>query len=218
MLESYPSLLVKQQVETLQVFSGLETNNRYRVIDPDGADVLYAYEESGFMARQLLRTHRPLSITVMDAQGTVIMTAHRKFFWFMSHLEMDGPQGVSMGRIDRRFKMIGRRYEISDGQGEVLELVGPLMRPHTFKLMRDGAEVGRITKRWGGAGRELFTAADTFQVAFEPQNDAGSGPHAPLSEAMRWVMLGAAIVIDLDFFENRASGVGRGGFSFGGGR
>ena len=58
MLESYPSLLVKQQVETLQVFSGLETNNRYRVIDPDGADVLYVYEESGFMARQLLRTHR----------------------------------------------------------------------------------------------------------------------------------------------------------------
>ena len=215
MLESFPSLMVKQQVESLQVFSGLETNNKYRVLDMDGADVLYAYEESGFMARQLMRTHRPMSITIMDPQGTVIMTASRKFFWFMSHLTMEGLGGASAGRIDRRFKMVGRRYEVSDGAGEMLDLVGPLLKPHTFKLMRDGSEVGRITKRWSGVSREVFTAADTFQVAFESQEEGGLGATAPLSEAMRWVMLGAAIVIDLDFFENRGRGSGRSGFRIG---
>lgn len=215
MLESYPSLMVQQQVEAMQVFSGLETNNRYRILDPDGTEVLYASEQSGFLARQLLRTHRPLTITVVDPQGTVQMTAHRKFFWLMSHLAMDDPRGASMGRIDRRFKMAGRRYEISDGQGEVLELRGPLLRPHTFMLERDGVELGRITKRWSGMAREMFTAADTFQVAFEPQDGEGAAPLAPLSESMRWAMLAAAIVIDLDFFENRSRGGGGTGLRFG---
>lgn len=35
MLESYPSVTVRQQVEPLQVFTGLEAKNRYRIIDPD---------------------------------------------------------------------------------------------------------------------------------------------------------------------------------------
>lgn len=216
MLESYPSLMVKQQVESLQVFSGLETNNKYRILDLDGADVAYAYEESGFLARQVLRNHRPMAITMMDAQGTVVLTASRKFFWFLSHLEMEGPGAVSAGRIDRRMKMVGRLYEVTDGQGETLQLVGPMLKPHTFKLMRDGVEVGRVTKRWSGAGREMFTSADTFQVAFESQEEGGLAPLAPLSEAMRWVMLGAAVVIDLDFFENRTSRGGRGGLRVGG--
>ena len=209
MLELYPSLMITQQVESLQVFSGIETGNKYRIVDMDGADVAYAYEESGFLARQVLRNHRPMSIRLMDAQGTVLLTASRRFFWFLSHLEMEGPGTVRAGRIDRRLKFPGRRYEVSDGQGTTLELMGPPFRPHTFKLMRDGVEVGRITKRWSGARREIFTTADTFQVVFESQEDGAPSPLAPLSEAMRWVMLGAAIVIDLDFFDSRTRRGGR---------
>ena len=50
MLEHFESLTVRQEVEMIQAFTGLETKNRYRILDSHGNDFLYAYEESGFLA------------------------------------------------------------------------------------------------------------------------------------------------------------------------
>ncbi len=211
MLESYPSVTVQQQVEPLQVFTGIETNNRYRIVDPDGADILFAYEDSRFMARQFLGNHRPLSIKMVDPQGVVQLTASRRFFWFLSHLELAGPDGAAAGRVDRRFKMVGRRFDLSDGHGDSLEIHGPLLRPNTFWLKRHGEDVGKITKQWGGIGRELLTRADTFGVEFGPPAGGGLSAQSTMSESMRWTVLAAAIAIDLDFFESRGR---RGGMSF----
>ena len=206
MLEAYPSLLIEQQVEPLQVFTGLETKNRYRIIEPGGSDVLYAYEESGFMGRQFLGTHRPLSIKVVDSKGVLQLTARRRFFWLLSHLELLGPNDELIGRVDRRLKLIGRRFEVRDAGGTVATLDGPTFRPNTFWLRGDGRDMAKITKRWSGIGREAFTAADSFEIEF-------SAPDMP--ESMRRLVLGAAFAIDLDFFERR----GRGGLGFGmGGR
>ena len=216
MLESYPSVTVRQQVEPLQVFTGLEAKNRYRILDPDGTDILFAYEDSGFIARQFLGNHRPLSIKVMDPQGRVQLTARRNFFWFLSHLELTGPGGAPAGRVDRRFKLVGRRFDLSDGQGDSLEVYGPMLRPNTFWLRRNGEDVGKITKQWSGVGREMFTRADTFHVEFGPPEGGGPSAQPPLSESMRWTVLGAAIAIDLDFFEDRGRRGGGLGFSFGG--
>ncbi len=216
MLESYPSVTVQQQIEPMQVFTGLETNNRYRILDPDGTDILFAYEDSGFMARQFLGNHRPLSIKVVDPQGEVQLTAQRKFFWFLSHLELAGPRGAAAGRVDRRFKLVGRRFDLSDGQGDSVEVHGPMLRPNTFWLRRHGADVGTITKQWSGIGREMFTRADTFQVEFGPPDGGGLSAQPPLSESMRWAVLGAAIAIDLDFFEDRGRRGGGFGFNVGG--
>ena len=214
MLESYASVTVQQQVEPIQVFTGIETNNRYRILDPDGTEILFAYEDSGFMVRQLLGNHRPLSIKVVDPQGAVQLTASRKFYWFLSHLVLAGPGGAPAGRVDRRFKALGRRFDLSDEQGDSVEVHGPMLRPNTFWLRRNGEDVGKITKLWSGVGREMFTRADTFHVEFTP-SDGEPSAQPPLSESMRWTVLAAAIAIDLDFFEDRGGRRGGMGFGFG---
>jgi hypothetical protein len=48
-LETLESLKVRQQVEKLQVFIGIETENRYKVLDNADNDIIIAYEESGFL-------------------------------------------------------------------------------------------------------------------------------------------------------------------------
>ena len=68
MLQNYQSLTVRQEVEMLQVFTGFETRNRYRVLDPNGQDVLYAYEESGTLSRLFLQSHRPLTLHIIDGR------------------------------------------------------------------------------------------------------------------------------------------------------
>ena len=204
MLQSYETLTVRQAVEMLQVFTGLEGKNRYRILDPGGNEILYAYEESGFWGRQLLGGHRPLELKFIDSQGQLELTARRNFYWFFSHLELVATDGSRVGRMERRFKLIGRRFDLYDDKGIVGSIEGPLLRPNTFWVRQGDVDLAKITKRWSGLSREVFTAADTFQVEFLV-------PTIP--ERLRWVILGAAFAIDLDFFESRS---GRGFIGFGG--
>ena len=204
MLESHQSLTVRQEVEMLQVFTGLETKNRYKILDEAGNDLLFAYEESGFLGRQFLGGHRPLAINIIDGEGRILLTAGRKFFWFFSHLEMLSPEGDMLGRLQRRFKIIGRRFDLFDQDGPVGTVDGPMLRPNTFWLRRDGIELARITKRWSGISREMFSVADTFHVEFTDSS---------IPDPLRWLVLGSAFAIDLDFFEKRSGGIGVGGFS-----
>ncbi len=208
MLQGFESLTVRQQVEMLQVFTGLETTNRYRVLDPDGNDLMFAYEQSGFLGRQFLGGHRPLTLNFIDGEGRHLMVAKRKFFWFFSHLDFYSPEGSPLGGMIRRFRIIGRRFDVYDDHEQVGSIHGPILRPHTFWLRREGNDLAKITKRWSGLSREVFTTADTFSVEFTDQM---------ASEPLRWLILGSALAIDLDFFERRGHrGIGFGAFGIGG--
>ena len=204
MLEAYEHIMVRQQVEPLQVFTGLEMSNRYRVVDYSGNDILFAHEESSFIGRQFLGSHRPLTLNIIDSQGTVLLAASRRFFWLLSHLELRRSDGSVVGGMQRRFKMLGRRFDLYDESRLVGTIEGPLLRPNTFWLRVNGIESAKITKQWSGVSREMFTAADTFHIEYTDKS---------LSEQMRWLILGAAFAIDLDFFENRGR---RGGVNIGG--
>lgn len=45
-------LAIKQLVETIELFTNLEARNKYSICDEAGAQVFFAYEESGFFGRQ----------------------------------------------------------------------------------------------------------------------------------------------------------------------
>ena len=126
------------------------------------------------------------------------------FFWFSS-LEVKTEGGAGLGRVERRFGLIYKKYDLVDVNGRTFAKVSsPLWRLWTFPVRHtSGVGAAEISKKWGGALREIFADADTFRVAIEEGN--WSGPE-------RWVLFAAAISIDFDFFENNQ---GSGGlFSF----
>ena len=192
-LSEYQELYVKQVVEHLEAFTGIETKNRYSVSTPDGDQILYAYEESGFLGRIFLKSHRPLELHVVDGDNEPVLTASRGFFWYLSHLHVRDGSGRDVGSLRRRFSVLTRRFELEDSTGAVLaEIRGPLLRPNTFMVNRQGSEIGRVTKQWSGIGKEMFTDADTFKV----QMDTGR-----TDRDFSLLMLASALAIDLDFFE-----------------
>ncbi len=139
MLKVHEALTARQQVEMIQVFTGFETQNRYHILDSNDADFLFAYEESGFIGRQFLGKHRPLTLKVIDGDGNDLLIARRKFFWFFSNLELFSPEGAPIGRMQSRLKLIGRRFDLHDNDGqEVCHVDGPLLRPNTFRFIHNG--------------------------------------------------------------------------------
>ncbi|HIE71348.1 MAG TPA: hypothetical protein EYP98_14915 [Planctomycetes bacterium] len=80
-----------------------------------------------------------------------------------------------------------------------MQIYSPLFRIWTFKLMFRDQEVGRISKKWGGLLKEMFTDADIFGVECDPS--------VPVE--VRNVLMVATFLIDFTCFENNAGG-GRG--------
>ena len=193
-LTEYNELIVCQEKEMVEIFTPFETANRYSIRTPDGAQLLYAYEESGTMSRQFMGTHRPLSIHVIDNDQQPALEASRNFFWALSHLRVS-EGGRHIGTLNRRFAF-GRKFALVDASERSLaEITGSIFRPWTF-ITKDAQrnEIARINKKWSGLGREMFTDADTFHIDFTDSDT---------SKDFRLLMLAAAFSIDLDFFERK---------------
>ena len=191
-LTRYSELVIQQQVEQLEIFTGFEGANRYSVHTSDGAQIMYASEESGNLSRQFGGSHRALSMHVVDGNNNPVLNASRDFFWFRSHLRVS-VDGRQIGTLNREFGL-GRKFSLVDAnEREITRITSGLFRPHTFIAKNaQGGEIARVTKRWSGFGREMFTDADTFVVQF---TDGST------DQEFRLLMLASAFAIDLDFFE-----------------
>ena len=202
-LANYQELVVRQTKEMLEIFTGFETANRYRVLTPEGEEAMFCYEESGMLSRQFMGSHRPLNLHVVDKEGQPILNANRSFFWFFSHLNVQDGSGTPLGSLHRKFAMLSRRFALLDSGGQqIAGLNGSLFRPYTFTLNNaSGQEMGRIVKKWGGIMREGFTDADTFSIQFSD---------IERSQESRLLLIALAFAIDLDFFENKGSRAGIG--------
>ena len=193
-LSEFSELIVQQEVEHLEAFTGFETENRYSVFTSEGELLLHAWEESGTLSRQFLKAHRPLALHVVDQDGQPVLTAERGFYWFLSHLRIADGEGRPLGSLNRQFAVLGRKFTLDGPAGDgLLELKGSLFRPNTFMFRREGTEVARITKQWGGILREAATDADTFVI----EKDT----HA-IDDDMSLLILACAFAIDLEFFES----------------
>ena len=193
-----PRIFVQQVREMLEIFVGIEGKNKYEVLDDSGNKIGFMAESGGglfkFLSRNFLRSHRPLKIKVWNNAQETVLTMERPFFFFFSDLEIKGSDGRACGHVHRRFAIIHKMYDLVDDRGVVFARVkAPIWRLWTFPIL-DGRDnpIGEISKSWGGFLKEVFTDSDKFQVSFPPE----------LTDSQKAVTFGAAISIDMDFFEN----------------
>jgi uncharacterized protein YxjI len=193
-------LIVTQRKELAELL-GVESRNKYEIVNARGAAVGFAAEQGhGFLAflfRQALGHLRTFDVTFFDQARQVMMVAHHPFRWFFQRFEIRGPEGASIGSLQRRWGIFHRVFDLCDASDTVLLSVSsPLWKPWTFEFLRDGRPVAAVRKKWSGLLREAFLDADNFQIEFAP---------GPLSQTERKLLLAAAVFIDLIYFERKAS-------------
>jgi uncharacterized protein YxjI len=199
-LTSAQQLFVQQRKEWIEIVVDFETFNQYRILDADKHEVGTVIERGGQfwtkVKRFFLRSHRPFKIDVFDASQSPLLHLSRDFFFFFSDLLVSGAEGQKIGAVHRRFGIIYKRYDLRDVSGRTFARIkSPLWRLWTFPVLDElGEQRSAISKRWGGALKEIFTDTDTFQVDF--------GQHTWTPE-QRAIIFSAAISVDFDFFENQ---------------
>ena len=190
---------ISQSVETLELITGFETRNRYRINDAMNRDIVEVTEEKGgfggMMSRLLLSHMRGLTLSAMTADGLELFRLNRPFAFYFSKMQTTDSSGRPICKIVRRFALINRRFDILDPcDRRRMTITGPLLKPWTFKVFdQHGAEIGVIKKRWSGLLKEALSTADNFQVSVERD----------LEFRDKLSILSAAFLIDLIHFERK---------------
>ena len=194
-LQNYGRLLVYQEREWAEAFTGIEVKNSYSISSETGEPLYKALEEGGkFLTRMFLRSMRPFTVNIYDMSDNLIMKLSRPFKWFFHYLDVLSPEGMRLGSVSWRFHLL-KKYSVSDSAGnEIFLLKSPMMNPWTLNITSPmGDEMGMIQKKWSGAAKEIFSTADNFMVEFPPSWDANK----------RALLLGAVFLIDFVHFEKK---------------
>ncbi|KAK3102293.1 hypothetical protein FSP39_010288 [Pinctada imbricata] len=207
-LTQVDQLLVKQQIELLEIFTGWETSNKYKIVNTMGQQVFFAAEESDLCMRQCCGPQRSFVIHITDNMGQEVMRVTRDFKccagcpWCagaesLAHkVTVEAPVGQVVGYVRQEQSCWEPYYSIRDANDDVvLRMRGPCCiisgpcctwdQEFTVLSKDETSDVGKISKQWSGLMREYFTDADNFGVSFPMDLDV----------KMKAVMLGAVFLI-----------------------
>eukprot|EP00092_Neocalanus_flemingeri_P045448 GFUD01050782.1.p1 GENE.GFUD01050782.1~~GFUD01050782.1.p1 ORF type:complete len:228 (+),score=62.49 GFUD01050782.1:104-787(+) len=194
-------LLIKQKVEALEMFTGFESSNKYKILNSLGQEVFIAKEDSDCCTRQLCGPARPFQMNIVDNQGQEALHLVRPLTCCLGELEVHSPPGTVIGYVQQEWSFFHPKIMIKDERGEpVFSIDGPCLACNccsdvdfVITSTANGSEVGKISKQWSGLGKEMFTDADNFGVSFPLDLDV----------KVKATLLGATFLIDFLYFEKQ---------------
>lgn len=209
-LTSLDQILVKQQIELLEMFTGWEQNNKYKIMNNQGQQIYFAAEDTDMCMRQCCGPQRSFVIHILNNNNQEVIRLSREFkccagnCWCAGadacahEVQVEAPVGQIIGYIRQEYSGWKPNFSIRDAShNPILRIHGPccvLSMPcceDTFKIWSedDTQELGTICKQ--AALREFFVDATTFGATFPMNLDAKA----------KATIFGAVFLIDFMYFE-----------------
>ncbi|XP_076086677.1 phospholipid scramblase 1-like isoform X2 [Mytilus galloprovincialis] len=214
-LTTLDQVLIKQQIELLEAFTGWEQNNKYKVMNNQGQQVYFAAEDTDMCMRQCCGPQRSFVIHITDNMNQEVIRLSRDFkccagcCWCANadgcahEVMIEAPVGQVVGYARQEYSSWSPNFTLRDAdRNPILRIHGPccvLNMPcceDTFNVWSkdDTREVGTICKQKGL--QEFFVDANTFGATF-PQD---------LDVKVKAAMLGAVFLIDFMYLEKSSGG------------
>lgn len=154
----------------------IELTNEYHIRDENGSDVGFVREEGQSKLKKLARflsevdkllTHR-LMVYETDGERVLELTRPRKVF--KSRLLVANGSGQAIGEIMQKNVFGKIRFDLNDASGRTVgQIRAENWRAWDFAIVdATENEVARITKKWGGLAKAVFTTADNYVVEIDP--------------------------------------------------
>ncbi len=180
--------------EALRIF---KASNNFDVLDPQTQQVLMNCREPnlGFFTKMLRFTDykrmTPFDIIITTPSGEKILRVKRGISIFLSTVEVFDENDVLVGTFKQKFFSIGGRFDILNKENTVVCSLKGKWTSWEFKFinLNTNEEYAKVTKKWAGIGRELFTSADNYILEI----DGKVSPTNPI----RVLILAAVMCIDM---------------------
>jgi uncharacterized protein YxjI len=141
------------------------------VFDEQGTLVaLIAEDYTGLgneVGRQLLRTRRSFSATVLSADGSqVIFRVRRPMYLVTSTMFIEDGAGQPIGEVHRRWSMLNRNYDLYMHKAQFASITGNFLAwEFELKDVKAGT-LAFIDRNFQGFGKEIFTDAGKYVIHF----------------------------------------------------
>lgn len=189
------ALLTQDRFFVSQKAKFIELTNEYKIRDEAGNELGHVTEENQSVLKKVVRfignldTMMTHTYGLYDATDAKIVETIRPRALIFSKVHIKDSSGREVGTLVQG-KKIFKKFEFSivGPGGEKLGMVrAENWRAWDFQLL-DASEkqVGRITKKWAGGVKEIFTTADNYMVEIDPS----------VTGDLRLLMLAVATGID----------------------
>jgi uncharacterized protein YxjI len=185
----------RDQVFVKELVGYFKAANAYELFDENGAKIGEVKEKVPGFFRKLLKftdfkTMLPFTVHFYDSQGQTFLTIWRKFSIFRSIVFVKDIEGRKLGHFKQKLLSIGGKFEIYNSDGQLFGLVKGDWKGWDFTVTdANQQQVGQITKKWSGLGKELFTSADNYVISVDPNTST--------TEDFRKLVYAAGICIDM---------------------
>jgi uncharacterized protein YxjI len=185
-------LLARERLVINQKAKLFELRNQFAILDEAGAPIGSVEQVEQTALHKVVRIFSnldaalPITLEVRDAGGAGVLRIVKP--WFRLTCSVVQPGGVVVGTVRKQIKLGKARFELADAGGQVVGAVlAQNWRARDFSVRDVGdVEVARVTKKWAGLGKELFTDADHYVLEVNPA----------LRDPLRSLAIGSCLAID----------------------
>jgi len=124
--------------------------------------------------------------------GPVILSIRRGVTLLRSNVTVRNRVGEQLGRFKSKVFSLGGGFHVLDAQGNPVANVKGDWKGRDFRILAvdgSGSELGRVTKKWAGLGKELLTSADNYVISLDESH--------PLSPDATSLLLAAGLAVDI---------------------
>jgi uncharacterized protein YxjI len=169
--------------------------SNYDVLNPEDGEVLLQCREErlGPITKMLRFTdykrYTPFESIIRTPAGQPVLCVKRGITLLRSKVDVLDGRAERIGGFQQRLLSIGGAFSVLGANDQPLcELKGK-WTSWEFSFLHGNQELAKVTKKWAGLGKELFTSADNYMLSISPE--------VPADNPLRGLILGAVLCIDL---------------------
>ena len=175
----------------------IKAHNNYDIFDPESKEMILHCREKNLnffykIVRIFLKDYKrmtPFEIEIKGLTGKKILKVKKGVSLFLSKIQVYDENDNIVGIFKQRFFPFGNNFDMLDkSENLVCKLKGNFIG-WNFKFLRGDSEVGLVTKKWAGIGKEMFTSADNYVLEIKDKVEKDS--------PLRLLILAAVICIDM---------------------
>jgi uncharacterized protein YxjI len=179
----------------------LKLTDTYDILDPaSGQQIGVAKEEPPIWAKWLRlainKQLMPTAINIYEIEGQPpVVSVHRGFTFLRSKVDVIAG-GRKLGYFKSKLLSLGGGFLVFDHTDQQVAEVKGDWKGWNFRFLnKSGREIGTVTKKWAGLGKELFTSADNYIISITDPGMAGADTSA--------LLLAAGLAIDVVYKEKK---------------
>ncbi len=176
----------------------LKFENDYKVYNKDGNHIGAIKQKLSFTQKTLRllvgKKMLPFKLEIRDNDDKLLSSINRGWYFFLSKITINDENDEPIGYIKQKFSL-KPKFKIYDTSENQLATIFGDWKAWNFTITDSSDnQIGKISKKWAGALKEVFTTADKYHVNIDSEiRDRNT----------KVVIISSAITIDMVLKENK---------------